>query len=132
VHERIDLPGCSVAHGLRLHPDGNSAFVACEGNSTLARVELDGDHAVTTAETGAGPDVLSVDPGLGWLYVAAESGDLTVFDITQPGTTLVGHDMPGANAHSVQVDPATHRVYFPLQAGSDGTPVLRIMEPAGI
>jgi chromate transporter len=129
VETRIDLAGCRGAHGLRLHPDGKSAFVACEDNSVLARVALDGNHAVETAATGKGPDVLSLDPGLGWLYVAAESSDLTVFDVTQRGVALVGHDKPGAHTHSVAVDPATHRVFFPLQAGANGKPVLRIMRP---
>jgi hypothetical protein len=86
----IALPGCSGAHGLRLHPDEQSALVACEGNDVLARVDLIGDHAVSIAPTGAGPDALAVDPGLSWLYVAAESGDLTVFDLAQPGLVLVG------------------------------------------
>ena len=31
---------------------------------------------------------------------------------------------------TVAVDAATHRVFFPLEAGSQGTPVLRIMRPA--
>ncbi len=126
----IALPGCSGAHGLRIHPDGQSAFIACESNDVLARVDLGGNHAVATAASGSGPDVLAIDPGLGWLYVAAENGDLTVFDIGQPGVVLVGHDHPGDNAHSVAVDPATHRVFFPLVAGSKGTPVLRIMRPS--
>jgi DNA-binding beta-propeller fold protein YncE len=128
----IDLPGCSGAHGLRLHPDGQSAFVACESNDVLARVDLGGAHAVTTGKTGGGPDVLSMDPALGWLYVAAESGDLTVFNVRQPGVALVGHDSPGNNSHSVAADPATHRVFFPLMSGPKGTPVLRIMRPTGI
>src|SRR5262249_10840419 len=84
----IDLPGCQGAHGLRLHPDGQSALIACEDNDALARVDLGGAHAVTTGKTGAGPDVLSIDPGLGWLYVASESGDLTIFDVKQPGVVL--------------------------------------------
>jgi DNA-binding beta-propeller fold protein YncE len=126
----IGLPGCSGAHGLRLHPDTHSAFIACENNDTLARVDLGGAHAVTTQKTGAGPDVLSIDPTFGWLYVAAESGDLTVFDINKPGVSLVGHDHPGNNSHSVAVDPATHRVFFPLMKGPSGKPVLRIMRPA--
>jgi DNA-binding beta-propeller fold protein YncE len=126
VTTSIPLPGCSGAHGLRLHPDGASAFIACEGNDMLARVDLGGSHEVTTAATGAGPDVMSIDPGLGWLYVAAESGDLTVFDIAQPGVKLVGHDHPGAASHSVAVDPPTHRVFFPLTTG----PELRIMRPS--
>jgi hypothetical protein len=125
------LPGCDGAHGLRIHPDGQSAFVACEGNEVLARVDLGGAHAVSTAKTGSGPDVLAVDPGLGWLYVAAESGDVTVFDLRQPGVVLIGHDHPGDHAHSVAVDPLTHRVFFPLLAGLKGTPVLRIMRPSG-
>ena len=128
----IDLPGCSGAHGLRLHPDGQSAFIACESNDVLARVDLAGAQAVSIAPTGSGPDVLAIDPGLGWLYVAAESGDLTVFDINQPGLVLVDHDRPGDNAHTVAADPSTHRTFFPLPAGSSGTPVLRIMQPASL
>jgi DNA-binding beta-propeller fold protein YncE len=131
VVTRIDLPGCDGAHGLRIHPDGKSALIACEGNDQVARVDLDGAHAVATAPSGAGPDVLSIDTGLGWLYVAAESGDLTVFDLHQPGVVLLGHDRPGSNSHSVAADPATHRVFFPLMKGPSGTPVLRMMKPTG-
>jgi hypothetical protein len=130
IQERIDLPGCEGAHGLRFHPDGRSAFVACENNDALARVALDGSHAVVTAPTGGGPDVLSIDPGLGWLYVASESGDLVVFDIGRTGLVTIDEEHPGDNAHSVAVDPTTHRVYFPLIQGPNGKPVLRIMRPA--
>jgi YVTN family beta-propeller protein len=129
VATRIGLPGCSGAHGLRLHPDGQSAFVACENNNELVRVDLSGARVVASAATGAGPDVMAIDPGLGWLYVAAESGDLVVFDISQPGLVTIDQEHPGDNAHSVAVDPATHRVFFPLMAGSSGKPVMRIMQP---
>lgn len=126
VTTRIALPGCTGAHGLRLHPDGQSAFIACEDSDQLARVDLGGIRTLVTAATGAGPDVLGSDPGRGWLYVAAESGDVTIWDINQPGVTLVGHTHPGSGAHTVAADAATHRVFFPLTAG----PVLRIMKPA--
>src|SRR5262249_32122310 len=119
------------AHGLRIHPDGQSALVACEGNERLARVDLGGAHAVATAATGSGPDVLSIDPGIGWLYVAAESGDLTIFDINKPGVVLVVPAQPGDHSHSVAVDPATDRVFFPLMKGPAGAPVLRVMQPPG-
>jgi DNA-binding beta-propeller fold protein YncE len=132
VAQRIPLPGCSGAHGLRLHPDGASAFVACEGNDRLLRVDLDGAHSIALGATGASPDVMSIDPDIGWIYVAAESGDVTVFDITRAGVNWVGRDHPGNNAHSVAVDPASHHVFFPLVTGSDGTPVLRIMVPSGL
>ena len=117
---------------MRMHPDGKSAFVACEDNATLARVDLDGKTLVGTAPTGANPDVMSIDPELGWLYVAAESSDLAVFDINEPGVTLIGHDRPGDGSHTVAVDPSTHRVFFPLAAGPEGAPVLRIMKPSGL
>jgi DNA-binding beta-propeller fold protein YncE len=127
----IDLPGCDGAHGLRISADGRSAFVACEGNNAVARVELDGSHSIVTASTGDGPDVLSIDPGLGWLYVAAESGDLVVFDVGKPGLTTIDREHPGDHAHSVAVDPSTHRVFFPLMRGPKGSPAMRIMQPTG-
>ncbi|MCE9577700.1 MAG: hypothetical protein K8W52_31405 [Deltaproteobacteria bacterium] len=130
VTARIALPGCGGAHGLRLHPDGQSAYVACEDDDRLARVDLGGDHALSTAPTGKGPDVMALDPVRGWLYVAAEHGELSVFDLQQPGVALVGRQAVGDHAHTVAVDPATHRVFLPLPAGDDGTPVLRIMRPA--
>jgi DNA-binding beta-propeller fold protein YncE len=131
VKKTIALPGCSSAHGLRLHPDGKTAFVACESNALLARVDLDAGTLLGTGPTGSSPDVLSIDPGLGWLYAAAERGELTVFDINQPAVALVGHDRPGNGSHSVAVDVATHRVFFPLKSGAKGTPALRIMKPTG-
>ncbi len=74
--------------------------------------------------------MLSIDAALGWLYVAAESGDVTIWDIAQPGVALVGHESPGDNAHTVAADPATHHTVFPLPVGDGSTPVLRIMRPS--
>jgi hypothetical protein len=131
VQTHFDLPGCDGAHGLRLHPDAQSAFIACENNDVLARVDL-ASGMVVTAPVGAGPDVLAIDPGLLWLYVAAESGIVTVFDISVAGLSSLGHEVPGNTAHTVAVDPATHRVFFPLVRGSSGLPVMRIMRPKGL
>ena len=123
----FDLPGCSAAHGLKLHPDAASAFIACEGNNVLARVDLSSGD-LTTAGTTGGPDVLSIDAELGWLYLAAEGGALGVYDISSAGVTLAFNQDVGDNAHTVQVDPATHYSYFPLE-DLDGEPTLRIMQP---
>jgi sugar lactone lactonase YvrE len=125
---RIDLPGCGGAHGVRIHPDDKSALVACEDNDTVARVDLD-THDVVIAATGGGPDVMAIDTDYLWLYIASESGDLKVYDIGQAGLTVIDDETPGDNAHSVAVDVATHRVFFPLRDGGNGTPVLRIMKP---
>jgi len=128
----IALPGCDGAHGLRIHPDGKSALVACEANAKVVRVDLEGTHALDIAPSGEKPDVMAIDPGLGWLYVAAESGTLKVFDLRKPGLVTIDTESPGNASHSVAVDPSTHRVFFPLLAGPAGTPVLRIMKPAGL
>ena len=133
VLERIDLPDCTGAHGLRIHPDGRSALIACEGNALLARLDLDASHAMVTASVaGSVPDVLSIDDALGWLYVASESGDLSIFDLSQPGLVELDEEVTGPGAHSVSADPSTHRVFFPLMRGESGTPVLRIMRPMGL
>jgi DNA-binding beta-propeller fold protein YncE len=131
VTSSIALPGCSGAHGLRIHPDDGSALIACEGNSKVARVDLARTHAVTIAPSGSDPDVLSIDAAMGWLYVAAESGDLKVFDLRKPGLVAIDSEHPGDASHSVLADATTHRVFFPLVAGPHGTPVLRIMRPGG-
>jgi hypothetical protein len=81
------------------------------GNSKVARVEIDGTNAVVLASSGTDPDVLAIDPGLGWLYVAAESGDLKVFDLNKPGLVNIDSEHPGGASHSVAVDAATHRVF---------------------
>jgi sugar lactone lactonase YvrE len=130
VLKRFDLDsGCSGAHGLRLHPDGKSAFVACEDNNVLLRVDLETGAKLGLSPVGKGVDVLAIDPGLLRLYAAAESGDLVVFDIAKAGLVDIDHEHVADNAHSVAVDPATHRVFFPLMQGASGTPVLRIMKP---
>jgi DNA-binding beta-propeller fold protein YncE len=127
VTQRIELPGCTGAHGLRLHPDSQSAFIACEGNSKLVRVQLE-TQELTLAATGRDPDVLAFD-GAAYLYVAAESGEVSIFDITKPGLSLLGKQQVADHAHSVAVDEATHRVYFPLMRGANETPTLRSMIP---
>jgi DNA-binding beta-propeller fold protein YncE len=80
-----------------------------------------------TYAVGRGHDVLAFDPGVKTLYVAAESGQVTVFQENEKNLVFKGRiNMP--HAHTVSVDPQTHLVYFPLQ-NLNGRPVLRIMTP---
>ena len=82
-------------------------------------------RVTATYPVGRGPDVLAFDPVWRRLYVAAESGVVTVFDEMGTRLKLVG-EIKAPHAHSVAVDPDTHRVYLPLQ-NIDGRPVLRIL-----
>jgi hypothetical protein len=74
-------------------------------------------------------DVLAFDPGLHRLYAAAETGMVAVFAVAADrSVSELGRGFVGPDAHSVAVDPTTHRVYFPL-ANVNGRPVLRVMAP---
>lgn len=124
---RYPLPGLKEPHGVSIDDAHRLAFVAGAGNHTLAVFDLNTKKILETHPVGEDPDVLAFDPGLGLLYVSAESGEVTMFreegrKLVQEGQWTMSH------AHTVSVDPKTHLVYFPLENVS-GKPILRIMEP---
>jgi YVTN family beta-propeller protein len=121
-----DLPGCQAAHGLAIDADARRAFVACEGNAKFLVLDLQSMQVVFAGDSGKTPDVLDVDRQLQRVYVAAESGPLTVFDYSGGGVRQLLKSDAGPNAHSVAVDPATHHIYLPLE-NVNGHPVLREM-----
>jgi YVTN family beta-propeller protein len=126
---RYSLTGCKGSHGLLIDAEHRLAFAACEDNSKLVVFDLQTKKATATLSVGADPDVLAFDAGLQRLYVSAESGIVTIFDEADRSLHKVGEAFFAPNAHSVAVDPSTHRVYFPLQNVS-GKPVLRIAVPS--
>jgi len=128
VVARIDLPGAKGNHGLLIDSASRRAYIACEGNAKLLVLDLETKRIVETIEVGEDPDVLALDSDRRLLYVAGEAGIVTVLSTAGEKTAKVGEALLGPNAHVVAVDPATHRVYFPLK-NLDGKPVLRIMAP---
>ncbi len=129
VLARHALPGARHPHGLAIAPDGGIGYVACDGNDRLLTVDLAAGRVLDAKPLAHDPDVLAIDPSARRLYVAAESGRLSSFDITRPAAPLVlGDVFAGPNAHSVAVDPATHRLYLPL-ADLDGRAVMRVLSP---
>ncbi|MEO6805992.1 MAG: YncE family protein [Edaphobacter sp.] len=125
---RYKLPGVENPHGIALDQANRLAFIAGEENHSLAVFDLKAMKLLSVHQVGEDPDVLAFDPGLGRLYVAAESGTVTVFqenngDLRQLGQLHMPH------AHTVSVDPKSHFVYFPLE-NIEGRPLLRIMQPA--
>jgi YVTN family beta-propeller protein len=125
VIRRVQLPGCDHNHGLNVDAPRRVAFVACDGNARLLTLDLRTMKVTGTASVGGSPDVLAFDPGLRRLYVAAETGEVTVFAEHGRSLKKLGEDLLAPEAHVVAVDPETHLVYFPLQSG----PTLRIMKP---
>jgi DNA-binding beta-propeller fold protein YncE len=130
VTSRIRLSGCDGAHGVYIDPRYQQAFVACERNARLVVVDLERRRQTTNLSVGESPDVLAYDAALHRLYVASESGFVTVFATSATNPTKIGQAHLAATAHSVAIDQVTHRVYFPLQ-DFGGRPVLRVMQPAG-
>jgi DNA-binding beta-propeller fold protein YncE len=130
VVRRVPLPGCDHDHGLALDLAERLAFVACDGNATLLSVDINTWTVTGTAPVGQGPDVLAYDSGARRLYLAAESGWLTVLDQRNRRLTVAGSAYLASNAHVVAVDPVTHHSFYPVPVGAGGQPALLEREPA--
>jgi DNA-binding beta-propeller fold protein YncE len=104
--------------------------VACDANAALLSIDLNTWTVLATAQVGDTPDVLAYDETAGRLYVAAESGWLTILDVHDRQPAVNGYGHLADDAHIVAVDPATHRSYYPVPHGSTGRAALLTYEPA--
>ena len=115
-------------HGVYIDAPHRLAFIAGQKSGTLGVLDLRTLQLRQVLPIGSDPDVLAFDPTLGQLYVAAESGVVAVFGERDGSLVQLGW-YRAPKAHSVGVDPATHRVYLPLTDVS-GRPVLRVLVPS--
>lgn len=127
IVRRIPLPGAKGNHGLLIESTAHRAFVACEGNDKVIVLNMDTHTIESTFSVGHGPDVLAEDPERGTVYVAAESGVVSVFKLRDGHVTKAIEGVLGPNAHVVAIDYSQHLGYFPLKSLS-GSPVLRIIK----
>ena len=130
ITHRIKLPSLKGAHGFLIDPLMSRAYVTGEDNNRLVVVDL--YEMVERPDLGSfevtdGPDVLAFDPGLSRLYLACEGGAIEVFRVTSNGLKRLG-TVRRQHAHSVAVDPKSHRVYVPLQ-DVGGKPEMWVLEP---
>ena len=125
---RHRLEGARGNHGLYIDADRRLAFIACEADRRLITFDLEARKAIAVDAVGAGPDVLAFDPALRLLYVAAESGVVSMFREERRKLVKIGEALLAPGAHSVAVNAQTHDVYFPLKS-VNGRPVLRVMRP---
>jgi len=122
---------CEHPHGFLIDEPNRLAFVTCEGDAKLLVVDLRTMRITATLRTADDPDVLALDPVLRRLYVGCEGGAVSVFEerfAEGRGTLAPLGEYRAPRAHSVSVDPATHRVYVPLE-DVNGKPTLRILQP---
>ncbi|MGF6882041.1 DNA-binding beta-propeller fold protein YncE [Nocardia sp. GAS34] len=129
VTERIPMPGCDHPHGQALDAVENVMFVGCEANASVLTVDLIHHTAGDLGKVGETPDVLVYDQSAHRVYVATESGWVSVFDRRAGHTVAAGSRHLADGAHTLALDPLTHHSYFPIPKGSTGGPVLREFEP---
>jgi DNA-binding beta-propeller fold protein YncE len=126
---RHALKGGKGPHGLLIDAPKRLAFAACEEDSRLLVVDMETFEVKQVLPTGEGPDVLALDAVLERLYVASESGIVSIFQLHGRALEKLQDLSVAPNAHTISVDPATHEVYLPLKS-VEGRPVLRIMKPS--
>jgi len=131
IQARYHLSGGEHPHGFYIDDQNGKAYIACEGDNKLLVSDMKNHSVENVFSVAGGPDVLAFDRGLQLLYVACESGAVSLFRYSSGKLEKVGNVNVGPNSHSVSVDSETHRAYFPLK-NVNGSPVLRIMTPANI
>ncbi len=130
IEGRVALPAtCQHNHGLLVDAADHLAFVACDGNARLLTLSLPGLQTLQVDHLGRDPDVLALDAARHRLWVASESGVVSVFGIYHGQLRTLWRGFVGPDAHSVAVDPATGWAWFPLE-DVNGRPVLRAMRLA--
>jgi hypothetical protein len=129
IVKRIFLMGGKHPHGLYLDSNSQLAFIGCDKDSKLLVIDLKKFEEIGVSEVGKDPDIMAFDSQWGYLYVASESGLVSVFRVRDRKVEKIGDFNVGENAHSVEVNSQTHQLYFPLRKVGKG-PVLRIMKPA--
>jgi DNA-binding beta-propeller fold protein YncE len=129
VVQRVPLKGGHHPHGLYLDAETHFLWAACDQDNKLVPLDLDDLQEGAALDLVKDPDVMDMDPELHLLYVAGESGMVSIFREKDRKLEKIGDFPVGRDAHSVQVDPGTHFVYFPIpKVGKE--PVLRVMKPA--
>lgn len=128
IVNKYDLPGCQHPHGFYIDPITSYAFITCDVNNVMLVFDLNSKKILSSATVGAVPDVLAYDEGLHHLYVAGESGIMTIFDVQKGNVKKIYEGFIAPHAHTVAVNQETHVVYLPLE-NINGKPVLRILKP---
>ncbi len=124
VDRKYRLP-CRHPHGLWVNSSDRVAYIACEKDARLLVVDLSSGRTLARYPTGKKPDVLSFDPTRKMLYVAAESGEVSVYKQSGKLLTPLSTDFLWKNAHTIFADPGTHRLYLPLQ-NMGGVPGVKV------
>lgn len=118
---------CDFNQGLALDAVHRRAFLLCGGNNLLAVFDLKTHRSIAYIPIPSDGDDVQFDAGLRRIYVACESGAISVIQEVDPDHFTKLQDFavqPGV--HTLAVDTESHRVYAPEQE-EDGHPVSRML-----
>jgi len=111
---RHALKGGSGPHGLLIDAPRRLAFAACEGDSKLLVLDMETFEILQVFSTGEGPDVLAFDSALERVYMATESGMVSIFQLRDRALEKLEDLSVAPGAHTISVNPGTHELYLPL------------------
>ncbi|HEV2365763.1 MAG TPA: YncE family protein [Caulobacteraceae bacterium] len=112
VVERWPLPGCGGPTGMAIDAPDRRLFVVCSRNARLVILDLRSGREAAMLPIGGGPDSVAYDAALRRIYATGIAGVLTVDAQTGPDTyRQLDRIRLHFGAHTLAVDPATHRVY---------------------
>ncbi len=124
VTDRIPVPGCTGPHGQVLDNTTQVMFVGCEGNATLTSADLAHRTVADHLQVGDNPDVLVFDPARHRVYVAAESGWVSIADTDHGHLSARGSVHIADGAHTLALDPGSGHTFLPIADAGHGTPQL--------
>jgi len=127
VAARYRVAGCDFNHAMVIDAKNRRAFLLCVGNNVFTVFNLEKHRAIAHIRLPEGADDVKFDPGLRRIYVACESGVITVIEEQDPDHFRKLEDFPvQKGVHTLEVDTETHRVYTP-EAEENGQPVCRMI-----
>ena len=127
IARAFDVPS-NGPHGLDLDVARRRLYCACDGGAVIV---LDADTGSMLGERplSGSPDVVFLDPDLRLLYVASgDPGTIDVFDTRELALVETVPTEPGA--HTLALDPASHKVYAFLPASHRAEVFLPVGVPA--
>lgn len=109
---RWTLAGCEAPTGAAIDVENRRLFIACSGNATLVVVSLDTNSVVASTTIGEQADSVAYDPQLKRIYTTGRPGILAVTQQESADSYRdIGRIGLEYGAHTLAVDPLTHRVY---------------------
>ncbi len=127
VVNRFTFRGADEPHGMFVDAEDGLLFVANQGSGMMSVLNLQTHTWISEHRVGDDPDVLAFDASRHLLYVAAESGVVSIFAIHGRSVGASG-EVRIPHAHTIAADSRTGFIYLPLE-NVGGRPILRIMRP---